>query len=84
MCRAYNREMEVKYDLTPSPRAAATSTSACEANRRVMAGEAEPDPAAERGRAGPPSRFRPPGTVPGAEEIFTAVNPYGKLFLGPR
>jgi hypothetical protein len=48
MCRASNQEMEVKYDLTPSPRAAATSTSACEANRRVVAGEAaEPDPAAD-------------------------------------
>jgi hypothetical protein len=40
-----------------------------------------------------PSRFRPPGTVLGAQEIFTAVNslweiftavnPHGKYFLGP-
>jgi hypothetical protein len=29
----------------------------------------------------PPSRFRPPGTVLGAQEIFTTVNPYRKYFL---
>ena len=31
----------------------------------------------------PPSRFRPPGTVLGAQHMFTAVNPYGKYFRGP-
>jgi hypothetical protein len=29
----------------------------------------------------PHLRFRPPGTVLGAQEIFTAVNPYGTYFL---
>jgi hypothetical protein len=31
----------------------------------------------------PSSRFRHPGTVLGAQEIFTTVNPYGNYFLGP-
>jgi hypothetical protein len=34
-------------------------------------------------RAGPPSRVRPPGTVPGAQEIFTTEIPYRTYFWGP-
>ena len=34
-------------------------------------------------RRGPSSRFRPPGTVLGAQAIFSIVNPYRKYFLGP-
>jgi hypothetical protein len=30
-----------------------------------------------------PSRFGPPGTVLGAQEIFPIANPYGKCLLGP-
>ena len=33
--------------------------------------------------AAPPSRFRLPGTVLGAQGIFTTINPYGKYFLDP-
>jgi hypothetical protein len=64
------QETEAKYDLTPSPRAAATSTSAFEANRRVMAGEAEPDLAA--GVPGPPRDFDP-------QELFLGPKKYSLL-----
>jgi hypothetical protein len=34
----------------------------------------------ESGREQPPSRFRPPGAVLGAQEIFISVNPDGNIF----
>jgi hypothetical protein len=65
----------VRWPDAPGPRArrAAPKTSV-----RLCAAARAPTVRAE-----PPSRFRPPGTVLGAQEIFNNVNPYGKYFLGP-
>ena len=75
------QEMEAKYDLTLSPRAAATSTSAFEANRRVMAGEAEPDPAANV--PGPLAIPIPRNCSWGRRNIH-CYKSLRKLFPGPR
>jgi hypothetical protein len=41
-------------------------------------------PTSDEGRVvgSPSSRFRPPGTLLGGQEIFATVNPYVKYFLG--
>jgi hypothetical protein len=56
-------------------------TASPAARRQPGAHRAGGGPAAAGLRNPPPSRFRPPGTVLGAPEMFTAVNPYGKYFL---